>query len=374
MKIGVVKERKNEENRVALTPAGVEALWAGGHEALVEAGAGEPSGFDDSAYERYGAKLCSTPEQVFAETELVVKVKEPDEEEIALLRPDQIVFAYFHFAASRALTEAVARSGCVAIAYETIREEGGRLPLLTPMSEVAGRMAIQQGAKYLEREHGGRGVLLSGVPGVAPGVVAILGAGVVGANAARMAAGLGAQVYVLDTDLQKLRRLADTLPSNVVTLMSNPENIRKALVEADVVVSSVLIPGSKSPKLVKREHLKRMKRGSVIVDVAIDQGGSAETSRPTSHDNPIYEVDGVIHYCVTNMPGAMPMTSTLALTNATLPYLQQLASKGWLQAARDNPAIAEGVNLVQGKIACRPVAEAFGLPWVPFDKEEPPRR
>ncbi len=321
MVIGVARERKTDENRVALTPSGVEALRQLRHDVVVERTSGAGSGFEDVDYAAAGATLVETEADAFARADIMVKVKEPLPEEYPLIRPGQVLFTYFHFAASLELTQAMLDSGCVAIAYETIQDKSGALPLLTPMSEVAGRMAIQQGAKYLEREHGGRGVLLGGVPGVAPAVVVVIGAGVVGANAARMAAGLGARVFVLDIDLQKLRYLSDVLPPNVVTLMSNPVNLRAALAEADVVVSSVLIPGSKSPKLVKREHLKLMKRGAVIVDVAIDQGGSTETSRPTSHSNPIYEVDGIIHYCVTNMPGAMPMTSTLALTNATLPYL-----------------------------------------------------
>lgn len=367
MKVGVVRERKVEENRVALTPSGVEALVAAGHEVLVESGAGQASGFGDLRYESAGACILGEKEAVWRESDLIVKVKEPVAEEYGLLRKGQIVFTYFHFAASRELTEAVMRSGCIAIAYETIRESDGSLPLLTPMSEVAGRMAIQQAAKYLEREHGGRGVLLGGVPGVSPASVVVLGAGVVGSNAAKMAAGLGARVYILDVSLQKLRYLSDVLPANVVTLMSNPENLRSALREADVVVSSVLIPGAKSPKLVKRSHLKLMKQGAVIVDVAIDQGGSTESSRPTSHDDPIYEVDGIIHYCVTNMPGAMPMTSTLALTNATLPYLLNIASKGWQSACRESVAIAEGVNIAEGKIVYEPVASAFELPYHDLD-------
>lgn len=366
MLIGVVRERKTEENRVALTPAGVEALVAAGHRVLVEKAAGEASGFSDTDYEAAGAQVVDGA-KVWAESELLTKVKEPVPEEYGLMRRGQIVFAYFHFAASQELTEAVRDSGCVAIAYETIQERDGSLPLLTPMSEVAGRMAIQQAAKYLEREHGGRGVLLGGVPGVAPADVVVIGAGVVGTNAAKMAAGLGARVSILDVNLQKLRYLSDVLPPNVVTLMSNPVTIREALREADVVVSSVLIPGAKSPKLVKREHLALMKKGAVIVDVAIDQGGSTETSRPTNHVNPIYEVDGIVHYCVTNMPGAMPMTSTLALTNATLPFLLQIAGKGWRQACRRSPAIAKGVNVAEGRIVYAPVAEAFGLEYQKLD-------
>lgn len=367
MIVGVVKERKTEENRVALTPSGVETLLTAGHEILVEVGAGVASGFDDLDYCNAGASLLESAEDIWSRSDLITKVKEPVSEEYRLLRPAQTVFTYFHFAASLELTQAVLESRCTAIAYETIQEEDGGLPLLTPMSEVAGRMAIQQAAKYLEREHGGRGVLLGGVPGVPPAIVVVIGAGVVGANAAKMAAGLGARVYILDVNLQKLRYLADVLPSNVVTLMSNPANLREALREADVVVSSVLIPGAKSPKLVKREHLGLMKKGAVIVDVAIDQGGSTEASRPTNHQNPIYEVDGIVHYCVTNMPGAMPMTSTLALTNATLPYLLQIAGRGWREASLRTPAIAKGVNIVDGNIVYAPVAEAFNLSYRDLD-------
>ncbi len=370
MVIGVVRERKTEENRVALTPAGVEALVAAGHQVWVEGSSGEASGFGDKDYKEAGAELKESYEAVWAGSELVTKVKEPLPEEYALMRCGQVLFAYFHFAASLELTQAVLDSGSIAIAYETIQEADGSLPLLTPMSEVAGRMAIQQAAKYLEREHGGRGVLLGGVPGVAPANVVVIGAGVVGTNAAKMAAGLGARVSILDVNLQKLRYLSDVLPPNVVTLMSNPVNIREALREADVVVSSILIPGAKSPKLVKRSHLALMKKGAVIVDVAIDQGGSTETSRPTNHVSPIYEVDGIVHYCVTNMPGAMPMTSTLALTNATLPYLLQIAGRGWKKACRQSRAIAKGVNIAEGAIVYKPVAEAFGLPYQNLDTRE----
>lgn len=367
MVIGVVRERKREENRVALTPSGVEALVSAEHQVFVETGAGAASGFEDSDYLEAGASLLGSASEVWEISELLTKVKEPIQDEYALMRSGQIVFTYFHFAASLELTQAVMKSGCIAIAYETIQEVDGSLPLLTPMSEVAGRMAIQQAAKYLEREHGGRGVLLGGVPGVPPAIVVVIGAGVVGANAAKMAAGLGARVFILDVNLQKLRYLADVLPPNVVTLMSNPANLREALREADVVVSSVLIPGAKSPKLVKRSHLSLMKKGAVIVDVAIDQGGSTEASRPTSHTNPIYEVDGIVHYCVTNMPGAMPMTSTLALTNATLPYLLQIGGKGWKRASRENQAIAKGVNVADGEIVYAPVAEAFNLTYQNLD-------
>ncbi len=361
MKIGVVKEIKAEENRVGLLPVGVEMLIADGHEVMVESESGVGSGFEDSDYERAGARVVNDAKSVYDSSQMIVKVKEPLPQEYDLIQKDQIVFTYFHFAASEALTRAMIDSGSVAIAYETIQLKDGSLPLLTPMSEVAGRMAIQQGAKYLEREHGGRGVLLGGVPGAPPGVVVVLGAGVVGSNAARMAAGLGAQVYILDIDLQRLRYLSEVMPPNVTTLMSNAENIRRALNDADVVVSSVLIPGGRAPMLVRREHLRTMKKGAVIVDVAIDQGGSTETSRPTSHGDPIYEVDGIIHYCVTNMPGAMPMTSTIALTNATLPYIQRIADDGWKQAARRVSAISKGINIANGLVTHRKIAQSFDL-------------
>jgi len=363
MKIGVLKELKEEENRVGLLPVGVEMLVADGHEVIVESQSGTASGFEDSDYAAAGAHISKSANSVFGTAEMIVKVKEPLPEEYALLRKEQTLFTYFHFAASERLTKAFIKSGSIAIAYETVQLEDGSLPLLTPMSEVAGRMAIQQGAKYLEREYGGRGVLLGGVPGTPPGVVVILGGGVVGSNAARMAAGLGAQVLLLDVNLQRLRYLADVMPPNVTTLISNSENIRQALNQADVVVSSVLIPGERAPLLLRKEHLKTMKRGAVIVDVAIDQGGSTESSRPTSHRDPIYEVDGIIHYCVTNMPGALPMTSTIALTNATLPYILQIANEGWQQAANRNPAIAKGINIARGLVVHRSIAQSFNLPY-----------
>jgi alanine dehydrogenase len=294
-----------------------------------------------------------------------MKVKEPQAEEVPLIREDQIVFTYFHFAASEELTRGIVASKCIAIAYETITDNKGHLPLLTPMSEVAGRMAIQQGAKFLEKAHGGRGILLGGVPGVPPATVVVLGAGVVGMNATKMAAGLGSLVYVLDVNLDRLRYFSDVMPANVITMMSNKANLRKALADADLVVSSVLIPGGKAPKLVTRETLKSMKPGAVIVDVAIDQGGSTETSRPTTHRDPIYEVDGIVHYCVTNMPGAMPMTSTLALTNATIPYALKIADEGYSKAIRSNSHIAAGANIVLGSITHEGVAAAFGLPYEP---------
>lgn len=365
MQVGVVKEVKPDENRVALTPAGVEAFCDRGHGVLVETGAGEGSGFSDGEYAEAGARIAEQAALVWSECEMVLKVKEPQREEFSLICEDQIVFTYFHFAASEELTRAVVASKCVAIAYETITDGSGHLPLLTPMSEVAGRMAIQQGAKFLEKAHGGRGILLGGVPGVPPATVVILGAGVVGMNATKMAAGLGSLVYVLDVNLERLRYYSDVMPANVITMMSNKANLRRALADADLVVSSVLIPGGKAPKLITRETLKIMKPGAVIVDVAIDQGGSTETSRPTTHRDPIYEVDGIVHYCVTNMPGAMPMTSTLALTNATIRYALELANKGYSAAIRQHKSIAAGANIVRGKITHKGVADAFGMPYEP---------
>jgi alanine dehydrogenase len=365
MIIGVVKEVKADENRVALTPAGAEAFVDRGHSVRVEAGAGEGSGFDDAAYREVGARILDGPDGVWGEAELILKVKEPQPEEFPRIRAEQIVFTYFHFAASEELTRAIADTGCVAIAYETITDDKGRLPLLTPMSEVAGRMAIQQGAKFLEKAHGGRGILLGGVPGVPPATVVVLGAGVVGMNATRMAAGLGSLVYVLDVNLDRLRYFSDVMPANVITMMSNKANLRRALADADLVVSSVLIPGGKAPKLITRETLKIMKPGAVIVDVAIDQGGSTETSRPTTHRDPIYTVDGIVHYCVTNMPGAMPMTSTLALTNATIAYALELADKGYSAAIRQHRSIADGANIVLGAVTHKGVADTFGMPFEP---------
>ena len=363
MRIGVVKEIKEEENRVGLIPAGVEMLVADGHAVIVESQAGAGSGFQDADYETAGGRIADGAEEVFANTDMIVKVKEPLSSEFEKIRKGQILFTYFHFAASEELTRAMIHSGAIAIAYETIQLDDSSLPLLTPMSEVAGRMAIQQGAKYLEREHGGRGVLLGGVPGAPRGTVVVLGGGVVGSNAARVAAGLGAQVYLLDVDLQRLRYLDDVMPPNVMTLISNAENIRSVLSQADVVVSSVLIPGGRAPLLVRREHLKTMKRGAVIVDVAIDQGGSTESSRPTSHHDPIYEVDGIIHYCVSNMPGAMPMTATIALTNATLPYIQRIANDGWQKAALRDEAIGKGINIAQGLVTHRGIAQHFKISY-----------
>jgi alanine dehydrogenase len=299
---------------------------------------------------------------------MIVKVKEPLAQEYPFLREGKIVFAFFHFAASEDLTRAVIDSRCVAVAYETIETEEGFLPLLSPMSEVAGRMSVQQGAKYLEREHGGRGVLLGGVPGVQPATVIVLGGGVAGSNAARVAAGMGAQVYILDVSLERLRYLSDVMPSNVATVMSNPQTIRELIKRADVIISSVLVHGGKAPTLITREMLKTMQQGAVVVDIAVDQGGSLETSKPTTHESPIYEVEGIIHYCVTNMPGAMPMTSTLALTNATLPYVVEIADKGYKRAIVENEEIRRGANIVSGAITYKNVADAFGMPWSSVDE------
>lgn len=368
MIIGVPKEIKANENRVALVPAGADALVNAGHTVLIERGAGLGSGFDDEAYERAGATVVDSAEEVWARAEMIIKVKEPIEPEWPRMREGQVIFTFFHFAASEALTRAVMDSGAIGIAYETVQLPSGELPLLTPMSEVAGRLAVQQGAKYLERYFGGRGVLLGGVPGVEPARVVIIGGGVVGTNAAKMAAGLGADVVVLDVSLNRLRYLSDVLPRNVKLVYSNRHNILAQLEHADLVIGAVLLPGKKAPNLVRREDLARMKEGAVIVDVAVDQGGCVETIHPTTHEDPIYVVDGVIHYGVANMPGAVPRTSTLALTNATLPYALTLAGKGWREACRGDRALALGVNVVEGKITYPGVAEAFGLPYTPVEE------
>lgn len=362
MLIGVPKEIKREEYRVALTPAGAEALTHAGHQVMVEAGAGLHSGFTDDFYENAGAEIVETADEVWRRAEMIMKVKEPIEPEWPRMREGQLLFTYFHFAASEPLTRAVMESGAVALAYETVELATGELPLLTPMSEVAGRMAIQEGAKYLERHSGGAGVLLGGVPGVLPGKVLILGGGIVGVNAAKMAAGLGARVSIMDISLSRLRYLSDVMPANVNLLYSTRYAVRKQLEDSDLVVGAVLIPGKKAPSLVRREDLATMRPGSVIVDVAVDQGGCVETIRPTTHDDPIYTVDGVIHYAVANMPGGVPRTSTLALTNATLPYALTLAAHGWKAACTGDPALAKGLNVVDGQIVYAGVAEAFGLP------------
>jgi len=367
MVVGVLKEIKAEENRISMTPAGVEIMRQNGHAVLVEKAAGIGSGFEDDAYADAGAEIVDTPKEIFDRAEMVMHVKEPLPPEYNLIRENQIVFTYLHLAAEEKLTQVLIERGSANIAYETIQKADGSLPLLTPMSEVAGRMAIQEGAKYLEMAQGGHGVLLGGVPGVDPGLVVIIGGGVVGTNAAKMACGLGAKVYLLDLDLDRLRYLSDVMPSNCFLLMSSPATIRDLITRADVVVGAVLIPGAKAPELITRGMLKTMKKGAVLVDVAIDQGGCFETSRPTTHSDPIYTVDGIVHYCVANMPGAVPKTSTIALTNATLPYAVEIANKGWQKAMKENPEIKLGANVVRGNVTYKGVAEAFDLEYVPID-------
>lgn len=367
MIVGILKEIKSAENRVSMTPTGVEVMKANGHSVLVEKSAGVGSGFEDAAYVAAGAEIVDTPAEIFERSDMVMHVKEPQPSEYGMIREGQIVFTYFHFAADETLTREYQKTKSVAIAYETIEGPGNSLPLLTPMSEVAGRMSVQEAAKYLERFHGGRGILLGGVTGVAPATVVVIGGGVVGTNAAMMACGLGAKVYLLDMNLDRLRYLSEIMPKNCFPMMSSPAIIRDLVQEADVVVGAVLLPGAKAPKLVTREMLKTMKPGAVIVDVAIDQGGCFETSKPTTHGDPIYEVDGIIHYCVANMPGAVPITSTIALTNATLPYAVQIANLGWKDAALKVPGMKPGLNMVAGKITYKEVAEAFGLEYTPID-------
>jgi len=367
MIVGILKEIKIEENRVSMTPAGVEVMKGNGQTVLVEKSAGIGSGFSDDTYERAGAVMVETPAEIYGRADMVMHVKEPQPSEYDLIRPGQILFTYFHFAADESLTRAIIRSRAIAVAYETITGPGNSLPLLTPMSEVAGRMAAQQAAKYAERAQGGRGILLGGVPGVLPATVLVLGGGVVGTHAAQMACGLGAKVYLLDTSLERLRHLSETMPRNCFPVMSSPATIRQLVQEADAVIGAVLVAGTKAPKLVTREMLKTMKPGSVLVDVAIDQGGCFETSRPTTHKEPTYQVDGILHYCVANMPGAVPLTSTVALTNATLPYAAALANSGWQEVARQNPAIGAGINIADGKVTYRGVAEAFDLEFTPVD-------
>lgn len=367
MIIGIPKEIKNNENRVALTPAGVRELTRRGHKVYVQASAGANSGFADDAYAAMGAKMLPTIEEVYARAEMIVKVKEPIAPEYKLVRRDQLVFTYFHFASSEALTHAMIDSGAICCAYETVERADRSLPLLVPMSEVAGRMATQEGCYFLEKPRGGKGRLLGGVPGVKPARVLVIGGGVVGTAAARMAAGLGADVTICDISLPRLAYLADVMPRNVKTLMSSEYNIREELRHSDLVIGSVLIPGAKAPKLVTRDMLQEMEPGTVMVDVAIDQGGCFETSHPTTHEDPVYYVDGILHYCVANIPGAVPYTSTLALTNATLPYVLQLADKGWRHAAQENNELAAGLNIVQGRIVYAPVAEAWGLEYTPLE-------
>ncbi|KAB1156514.1 alanine dehydrogenase [Flavobacterium luteum] len=364
MTIGIPKEIKNNENRVGLTPAGVAEMKKYNHVVYVQTNAGESSGFSDAEYEEAGATILVSIEETYAIAEMIIKVKEPIESEYNLIKKDQLLFTYFHFASSEPLTHAMMERGAVCLAYETVEKLDRSLPLLVPMSEVAGRMAIQQGAKYLEKPQKGKGILLGGVPGVPPAKVLVLGGGIVGTQAAKMAAGLGARVVIMDVSLQRLRHLSDIMPPNVITIMSNYYNIREAIAEADLIVGAVLIPGAKAPNLITRDMLKLMRPGTVVVDVAVDQGGCIETCKPTTHENPTYIIDDIVHYCVANMPGAVPYTSTLALTNATLPYALQLANKGWKKACLENDELKKGLNVANGKIVYKGVAEAWGLPFI----------
>lgn len=361
MIIGVPKEIKNNENRVALTPAGAKELVKNGHTVYVQHTAGENSGFPDVEYEKAGAKILPTIEDVYGIAEMIIKVKEPIAYEYPLVRKGQLLFTYFHFACDEALTRAMLASGATCLAYETVEAKDHTLPLLIPMSEVAGRMSVQEGARFLEKPQGGKGILLGGVPGVKPAKVLVLGGGVVGHNAALMAAGLGADVTITDISLPRLRYLSDTMPKNIKTLYSSAHNIEQEMPTTDLVIGAVLIPGAKAPHLVSRDMLKLLRKGSVLVDVAIDQGGCFETSRPTTHAEPIFEVDNIIHYCVANIPGAVPQTSTLALTNATLPYAIKLANKGWEKACAEDAGLKLGLNIIDGKVVYPAVAEAFGM-------------
>lgn len=363
MIVGIPKEIKNNENRVALTPAGVTEFKKLGHIVYVQTKAGENSGFSDKAYEEAGATILPTIEDVYEIAEMIIKVKEPIASEYPLIKKDQLIFTYFHFASCEPLTHAMIKSGAVCLAYETVEKADRSLPLLVPMSEVAGRMSIQEGAKYLEKPLKGKGILLGGVPGVAPANVVVLGGGIVGTQAAKMAAGFGARVTIIDISLSRLRYLDDVMPANVTTLMSNHYNICNAIATADLVVGAVLIPGAKAPHLITRDMLKLMQPGTVLVDVAVDQGGCIETCTPTTHENPTFIIDDIIHYCVANMPGAVPYTSTLALNNATLPYALQLANEGWKKACEKNLELRKGLNIVNGKVVYKGVADAWGLPY-----------
>jgi alanine dehydrogenase len=363
MIIGVPKEIKNNENRVALTPAGVAEMKNNGHSVYVQATAGEGSGFADEEYSAAGAVILPTIEEVYSIAEMIIKVKEPIASEYPLIKKNQLLFTYFHFASSEPLTHAMIERQAICLAYETVEKTDRSLPLLIPMSEVAGRMSIQEGAKYLEKPLKGRGILLGGVPGVPPAKVLVLGGGIVGTQAAKMAAGLGAQVTIMDVSLPRLRQLDDIMPANVTTQMSNDYNIRKAILDTDLIIGAVLIPGAKAPHLIKRDMLKSMRPGTVLVDVAVDQGGCIETCTPTTHENPTFIIDDIVHYCVANMPGAVPYTSTLAPTNATLPYALQLANKGWQKACTDNEELKKGLNIANGKILYKGVAEAWNLPF-----------
>ncbi len=368
MRIGVPREIKTDEYRVSLVPAGVESLVKAGHTVLVEKGAGEGSNISDQSYIQAGAQIVNQCEEIFAGSDMIVKVKEPLESEFALAKKGQILFTYFHFAASKPLLEGMKKSGAVCIAYETVTGPNKSLPLLVPMSEVAGRMAIQEGAKYLERPMEGRGIMLAGVPGVAPATVVVIGGGIVGTQAAKMAAGLGAIVYILDINVDRLRYLADIMPPNVITIYSNPINLRELIYQADLVVGAVLIPGAKAPNLITREDLKKMKHRAVFVDVAIDQGGCAETSKPTTHTEPIYIEEDIVHYCVANIPGAVGTTSTYALTNMTFPYVLDIANNGWKKAAQKDTHLREGISVVEGKVTYKPVADALGDEYTPVEE------
>ena len=367
MIVGVLKEIKEEEHRVSMTPAGVEIMTLKGHTVLLEKGAGEGSGFEDAAYQDAGARVIENLEQIYEQAAMILRVKEPQRSEYELIRENQIIFTYLHLAVEIELTYELIQRRSINIGYETVQRDDGSLPLLTPMSEVAGPMAIQESAKYLEMAQGGQGVLLGGVPGVEPGLVVVIGGGVAGLHAAKTACGLGAKVYLLDTNPERLRYLSDVMPKNCFTLMSSPAVIRDLIQRADVVVGAVLIPGARTPKVITRDMLKIMKPGAVIVDVSIDQGGCFETAKPTTHKNPIYVIDEVVHYCVSNMPGAVPRTSTLALTNATQPYVLELAQKGWKQAFKDNPDLRRGANITAGKVTHLGVADAFGMAYDPVE-------
>jgi len=368
MIVGIMKETRADENRVAMTPAGVEVMRHHGHTILVEKGAGAASGFEDGAYIQMGAEIIATPEEVLKQSEMIVRVRDSQPLESGLPRDGQIYFGYLHLASSEQLSRALIGTGATCIAYETIQSTDGALPLLKPMGEVAGPMAIHEGAKYLEMEHGGHGVLLGGVPGVDPGTVVILGGGIVGINAAKTACGLGAKVYLLDTNLDRLRYLSDVTPANCFLVYSSPATIRDLIAKADLVVGAVLVPGARTPTLLTGDMLKTMKKGAVLVDVSIDQGGCFETSRETTHTNPTYTIDGVVHYAVSNMAGALPRTATLALTNATLPYAVEIANKGWERAMKENPEIKSGANVVKGNVTYKAVADTFALEYIPIDE------
>ncbi|ANQ48857.1 alanine dehydrogenase [Flammeovirga sp. MY04] len=368
MIIGIPKEIKNNENRVGMTPSGVFELTKNGHQVYVQSTAGLGSGYADHDYQKVGAELLPTIEDVYQKAEMIVKVKEPIEAEYQLIKKDQLVFTYFHFASSEILTHAMIQSEAVCLAYETVQTNDRKLPLLIPMSEVAGRMSIQEGAKYLEKPMEGMGILLGGVPGVPPANVLVLGGGVVGTEAAKMAAGMGANVTIMDINLERLRYLDDVMPANVNTIMANELNIREHIQNHHLIIGGVLIPGAKAPKLITKDMLSSMQKGTVLVDVAVDQGGCFETTHPTTHAQPTYLIDDILHYTVANMPGAVPYTSTIALTNATLPYVLQLANNGWQKACDENEALKLGLNIIQGHVVNQPVAEAFGLPFVPLNE------